>query len=218
LTPGVVLEAAIPSLDPDATVAVQAAVIVELRAANATLAAVNAEQARLIATLQARVAELERRLGKDSSNSSKPPSSDGLRKPSRVERRAAEWATRQPGKQPGAPGVYLAQVAQPDQVVEHVPDRCGGCGADLADAPIVGVQARQVFDLPPLRLGVAEHRAERRRCACGTTTAGSAFPRTCVRQRATGPECGRWCATCASTSTCRSTGPRSCWPTCSARR
>jgi uncharacterized coiled-coil protein SlyX len=53
------LEAAIPSSDPEleATVAVQAAVIVELRAATA-------EQARLVATLQARVAELERRLGK----------------------------------------------------------------------------------------------------------------------------------------------------------
>jgi uncharacterized coiled-coil protein SlyX len=63
------VEAAIPSPDPDleATVAVQAAVIVELRAANA-------EQARLIDTLKARVVELERRLGKDSSNSSKPPS------------------------------------------------------------------------------------------------------------------------------------------------
>jgi uncharacterized coiled-coil protein SlyX len=62
----VAVEAAIPSSDPDleATVAVQAAVIVELRAANAA-------QARLIATLQAWVAELERRLGKDSSNSSK---------------------------------------------------------------------------------------------------------------------------------------------------
>jgi transposase len=56
-------------------------------------------------------------------------------------------------------------------VVEHVPDRCGGCGAALADAPVIGVEARQVFDLPALRLGVAEHRAQRRRCACGTTTA-----------------------------------------------
>jgi Family of unknown function (DUF6444) len=73
------VEAAIPSPDPDleATVAGHAVVIAKLRAANATLAAVNAEQARLIATLQARVAELERRLGKDSSNSSRPPSSDG---------------------------------------------------------------------------------------------------------------------------------------------
>ena len=165
-------EAAITSpdvagIDPGATIAVQAAVIAELRAANA-------EQARLIATLQARVAELERRLGKDSSNSSKPPSSDGLRKPRRVERRAAERAVRRPGKQPGAPGAHLAQVAEPDEVIWHAPDRCGGCGADLADAVVVGVEARQVFDLPPLRLGVVEHRAERRRCGCGTSTA--AFP------------------------------------------
>jgi transposase len=165
------VEAVIPSLDPDleATVAVQAAVIVELRA-------VNAEQTRLISTLQARVAELERRLGRDSSNSSMPPSSDGLRKPSRVERRADERAEdRRPGKQPGAPGAHLAQVEEPDEVAWHVPDRCGGCGAELTDASVVGVEARQVFDLPPLGLRVTEHQAARRRCACGTTTA-AAFP------------------------------------------
>jgi transposase len=167
----VVQEAAIASvdLDLDATVAVQAAVIAELRAANA-------EQARLIATLQARVAELERRLGKDSSNSSRPPSSDGLGKPTRAQRRAAARAEgRRPGKQPGAPGAHLAQVATPDEVALYAPDRCGGCDADLADAPVVGVEARQVFDLPALRLGVVEHRAQRRRCACGSTTA-AAFP------------------------------------------
>jgi transposase len=112
-----------PDPDLEATVAVQAAVIVELRVANA-------EQARLIATLQARVAELERRLGKDSSNSSKPPSSDGLGKPARAVRRVAEGAEdRRPGKQPGAPGAHLAQVAQPDEVIWHVPEqwrlRCG---------------------------------------------------------------------------------------------
>jgi transposase/uncharacterized coiled-coil protein SlyX len=169
--PLVVLEAAIASPDSDlvATVAVQAAVIAELRAANA-------EQAQLIAVLQARVAELERRLGKDSSNSSKPPSSDGLRKPARPQRRTDERAMgRRPGKQPGAPGAHLAQVARPDEVVEHAPNWCGGCGADLTGARVVGVEARQVFDLPRLRLGVAEHRAQRRRCACGTTTA-AAFP------------------------------------------
>jgi transposase len=64
--------------DLEATVTVQAAVIVELRAANASLVAANA-------ALEARVAELERRLGQDSSNSSKPLSSDGLGKSSRVE-------------------------------------------------------------------------------------------------------------------------------------
>jgi len=164
-------EAAITSLDPDleATVAVQAAVIAELRAANASLVAANA-------ALEARVAELERRLGQDSSNSSKPPSTDGLRKPARVQRRATEQAEgRRSGKQRGAPGAHLAQVERPDEVVEHAPDRCGGCGADLAGAVVVGIEARQVFDLPVLRLGVVEHRAQRRRCVCGTTTA-AAFP------------------------------------------
>jgi transposase len=162
----VVVEAVIPSSEADlvATVAVQAAVIVELRAANA-------EQARLITTLEARVVELERRLGKDSSNSSKPPSSDGLRKPVRAVRRTDGRAEdRRPGKQPGAPGAHLAQVQEPDEVAWHAPDWCGGCGADLAGASVVGVEARQVFDLPPLGLRVTEHRAERRRCACGATT------------------------------------------------
>jgi transposase len=155
--------------DLETTVAVQAAVITELRAANA-------EQARLIAALQARVGELERRLGKDSSNSSKPPSSDGLRKPARAERRTDQRAVRRrPGKQPGAPGAHLAQVPEPDALVWHAPDRCGGCDAELTGAPLAGVEARQVFDLPPLRLRVTEHRAQRRRCGCGTTTA-AAFP------------------------------------------
>jgi transposase len=145
-------------------------VIDQLREANARLVAANAE-------LAARVAELERRLGKDSSNSSKPPSSDGLGKPTRTRQRGGERAEggRAPGKQPGAPGAHLAQVAQPDEVIRHVPDRCGGCGVELADGVVVGVEARQVFDLPPLRLSVSEHRAERRRCACGTITQ-AAFP------------------------------------------
>jgi transposase len=66
-------------------------------------------------------------------------------------------------------------VEEPDEVAWHAPDRCGGCGATLADAAVVGTEARQVFDLPRLRLWVTEHRAERRRCGCGTTTA-AAFP------------------------------------------
>jgi transposase len=185
----------------------------------AELRAVNAEQARLIDTLQARVVELERRLGKDSSSSSKPPSSDGLGKPARAGRQDDERAARRrPGKQPGAPGAHLAQVAQPDEVALHAPDRCGGCGADLAGASVVGFAARQVFDLPPLRLLATEHRAERRRCACGTTTQ-AAFPDHVRAAACYGPGVrARWCATCACTSTCRWTGPRSYWPICSAHR
>jgi uncharacterized coiled-coil protein SlyX len=75
-------------VDLEATVAVQAAIIAELRA-------INAVQAQSIAALEARMAELERRLGKDSSNSSnssKPPSSEGLRKPARTKQRGAAQA------------------------------------------------------------------------------------------------------------------------------
>ena len=155
-------EAAIPSPEPDlaATVAAQAAVIVELRG--------------VIAGLQARVAELERQLGKHSRNSSKPPSSDGLAKPA-VPKRERHGGDRKPGKQPGSPGACLRRVDDPDQIIVHVPERCVGCGADLVLAPVTGVEVRQVFDLPTLGLQVIEHQAERRWCACGHSTA-AVFP------------------------------------------
>ncbi len=156
-------------------------VIGELRAANAALQGQVAALQAANQSLEARVAELERRLGADSSNSSKPPSSNGLAKPARPPGRRvegtgqAEGQRRRAGKQPGAPGAYLAQVATPDQVIWHVPGRCGGCDGDLAGAVVTGVEARQVFDLPALRLEVTEHRAQRRRCGCGQVTAGR-FP------------------------------------------
>ena len=142
-------------------------VIDQLRQANAELVAANA-------ALAARVAELERRGGKDSSNSSRPPSSDGLGKPP-TGRRGRRGGGRAPGKQPGAPGAHLAQVPDPDEVVVHRPQRCGGCGGDLTLAPVTGMQARQVVDLPEVRLWTTEHRAERRQCGCGQITAG-VFP------------------------------------------
>jgi uncharacterized coiled-coil protein SlyX len=131
-------EATIPPdpLDLEATVAVQAAIIAELRAANAALRAQVAALEAANAALEARVAELERRLGQDSSNSSKPPSQDGLRKPTRLPR--GDPGGRRPGKQPGAAGAHLAQVAEPDEVVVHAPERCAGCGAGLADASVTG--------------------------------------------------------------------------------
>jgi uncharacterized coiled-coil protein SlyX len=129
-----------PDLDLEATVAVQAMVIDQLREANARLVEANA-------ALAARVAELERRLGKDSSNSSRPPSSEGLGKPPAPRQQRRRGGGRAPGKQPRAPGAHLAQVPDPDEVV--VRRRVDGedCGWDLTLAPVTGVEARQVFDL-----------------------------------------------------------------------
>lgn len=138
--------------------------LVDALAENERLRRANAE-------LAARVEELEARLGQNPRNSSRPPSSEGYAKP--PARRTG--GGRRPGKQPGSGGAHLAQVADPDEVVVHAPPACRDCGAGLGDAPVVDVSTRQVFDLPPLRLGVTEHRAQRRRCACGTATT-AAFP------------------------------------------
>ena len=65
-------------------------------------------------------------------------------------------------------------MAVPDRTLRHEPGSCGGCGADLAGTPEVGVERRQVFDLPPMTVRVTEHRLTARRCSCGTTTCGTA--------------------------------------------
>ena len=96
-----------------------------------------AQRDTLIAALAARVAELEARLGKNSRNSSKPPSSDGLAKPAPKSLRASG---RKPGKQLGGQGFRSEPRAVPDQVRVHAPSECRGCGAGLADAPVVGTE------------------------------------------------------------------------------
>jgi transposase len=125
------------------------------------------------AVLSARVAELESRLGKNSRNSSKPPSSDGLAKP--PPRSLRRVSGRKPGKGKGDRGFRLEPRPDPDRVRTHSPGACRGCGSGLDAAPVVGHERRQVFDLPPIALEVIEHRAERRACTCGTVTT-AAFP------------------------------------------
>jgi transposase len=150
----------------------QAAELDAAQSENTALLGRVSEAERLIEALTAQVAELNRRLGRNSKNSSMPPSCEGLAKKPAVPR---QRGARKAGKQPGTPGRHLARVATPDEIVTHTADVCGGCGADLADAADGGFVSRQVFDLPEVRLRVVEHRAQRRRCGCGTTTTAS-FP------------------------------------------
>ncbi|MGH3536657.1 MAG: IS66 family transposase [Pseudonocardiaceae bacterium] len=143
------------------------------------LAALVVRQAELIEqlqttveTLQAEVAELKRQLGQHSKNSSKPPSSDspfGKPAPKSLRRKSGK----NPGGQPGHPGATLALVDNPNERKRHEPGLCTGCGADLSEAPEVGVERRQVFDLPPMTVRVSEHQLIARRCSCGTTTSGT---------------------------------------------
>lgn len=145
----------------------------ELLGRLAALEAALAQRDLLIATLQAENAELRRRSGLDSRNSSKPPSSDSpfVKPAPRSLRRASG---RKPGGQPGHPGSTLAQVAEPDEIVVHEPAACSGCGRGLAGRPVTASVARQVFDLPPVRVTVTEHRLRERRCSCGLRTRAAA--------------------------------------------
>jgi transposase len=143
------------------------------------LIALIAAQAAEIAALKARIAELERRLGLNSSNSGKPPSSDGLKKPPRPARtQSLRGPSNKPsGGQRGHKGETLEQVAAPDHVIDHVPPSCATCGSVMTLEMTVGHSARQVFDLPaPAPLIVTEHRVHDCRCAaCGVRTR-AAFP------------------------------------------
>ena len=88
--------------------------------------------------LLARVAELERRLDLNSSNSGKPPSSDGLHKPRREPRTRSlrERSGKPPGGQKGHKGETLRQVDAPGHTVEHYPDACPACGSALSGGDV----------------------------------------------------------------------------------
>ena len=133
----------------------------------ALISALKAENA----ALKARIAELERRLGLDSSNSSRPPSSDGPKKPARVSS-LREPSSKKTGGQKGHKGETLRQTATPDVVADHYPGACAKCGAALTQNTSEGHAARQVFDLPESQpLVVTEHRAHVcRRESCGEKT------------------------------------------------
>ena len=130
-----------------------------------------------IEDLRGKVRALEDRLALNSTNSSKPPASDGLAKP--PPRNLRQKTGRKPGGQPGHPGHTLEPVKKPDHTHVHRLDRCpcGQCGGVLLHRqPVLDYERRQVFDLPPLRLEVTEHQAEIKQCPISGLTVKAAFP------------------------------------------
>lgn len=130
-------------------------------------------QAKVIEELSVRVAELEARVGEDSSNSSRPPSSDGLAKPPPRSMRGKSG--RRAGKQPGSPGASLSQVERPDRRIEHFPVLCGSCSGRLRRSREAGDPVRrQVFDVPETTVSVTEHELHVLACSCGRLTRAQA--------------------------------------------
>lgn len=124
-------------------------------------------------TLRDRVQTLEDQVAKDSHNSHKPPSSDGLSKPKPKSLRPK--SERSTGGQPGHPGHTLRMVEKPDRIVPHRVERCSDCGRSLAGQEPDRVERRQVHDLPEPKLEVTEHQAEVKTCPCGCVNR-AAFP------------------------------------------
>lgn len=127
-----------------------------------------------IEQLERRVERLEEELRRNSDNSSLPPSQDPRPAKRRQQSTGRGRSGRPGGGQPGHPGSGrgLLPIERVDEVVEHLPGRCGGCGHSLEGAPAVGEPRRhQVAELPQVSVSIIEHRLLRRRCpACGEQT------------------------------------------------
>jgi transposase len=129
-----------------------------------------------IAALRAEVADLRRRLDLNSSNSSKPPSSDGLGKKPRVAGSLRGRSGKPSGGQTGHEGGTLRQVTHFDAVVRHEACACGYCGSSLDARSATGIERRQVFDIPECPLVVTEHQATIDRCTHCRRVTKAAFP------------------------------------------
>jgi transposase len=150
-----------------------------LRAANARLQELLAERdaeigllREAVARLQSQVADLAAQVKANSRNSSKPPSSDGLAKPSPKSLRGKSG--RRPGRPKGQPGATMKLSDRPEKKVRHRPARCGCCGKSLKNAPVTGVERRQVIDIPPVKAVTTEHQMLTLRCGCGCETKAQA--------------------------------------------
>lgn len=124
--------------------------------------------------LCAQVKELQDRLALNSRNSSKPPSSNT---PAQRTKSSRTRSGKKPGAQQGHPGTTLKACPTPDRILAHGADACQDCGQSLSD--VAGQETedrRQVFDLPPMKLEVTEHRLLDQLCPrCGTLNRGE-FP------------------------------------------
>jgi transposase len=131
---------------------------------------------RELAQFQAdEIQKLKEQIAKNSRNSSKAPSSDGLKKPQPKSLR--EKGQRKTGGQRGHKGKTLCMVSDPSEILRHGLETCPECQHDLSASAVERLEKRQVFDIPPVQMQVTEHQAEVKTCACCGKVVKAVFPK-----------------------------------------
>ncbi len=150
-----------------------------LREANERLTVLLEDKDAKITELEEKVARLERLISRNSGNSSMPPSPDDLpgKKPPERKARSGAGMKRKPGKQPGAPGAYLAWNPRPDKTEDVFPEGRCECSRGLAGARDLGVAySHQVSDLLEMRAKTTRYDRHEVQCGCGRVHVADAPP------------------------------------------
>ncbi|HPM35360.1 MAG TPA: IS66 family transposase [Spirochaetota bacterium] len=135
----------------------------------------------LILQLVDRIEKLEAQLKKDSHNSSKPPSSDGLRKKPKT-RSSRRQTGKKTGGQEGHKGKTLEMSESPDKIIRLSSNKCACCGKSLKGCASKGIDRRQVFEIPEIELEVTEYQSEINDCPhCGHENKGE-FPENVTKR------------------------------------
>ena len=114
-------------------------------------------QNRLIAQLNETIRELREQINKNSRNSSKPPSSDGLKKPAPKSLRQSSG--KKAGGQEGHQGTHLAVITEPDKTIKHMPFSCEGCPHyEMCMGTACVAEKRHVIDAV-VTVNVTEHQS-----------------------------------------------------------
>lgn len=112
-------------------------------------------------------------MAKNSRNSGKPPSSDGLKKKTRSLREKVKGKS---GGQKGHKGKTLEMVLESDYEICHALELCLDCASDLSDVKVCRIEKRQVFDVPEVRIEITEHQGEVKDCPCCQKSVKAIFP------------------------------------------
>lgn len=131
------------------------------------------QMAARIEELEEEVKDLKMQLAKNSSNSSKPPSSDGFNKPKKTSSLRGK-SGKKVGAQIGHKSSSLEPVENPDKIVEHDLGSCSFCGSN--DLDTIYVDLRQVIDIPKPQQEVTEHRILTKKCRSCKKQTKALFP------------------------------------------